>query len=270
MKIMLDAGHGYSTPGKRSFDGMQEYEFTRLVAAYAKALLETYQNVTVYCAHSDDRDVPLIERTDAANRLNVDAFISIHANAYGTTWNDANGIETYVFPTKPKEAYELAQKVQQQLVLLTGLGDRGVKTEDFHVLRETKMTAILTECGFYTNQHEVALMRTEAFQRTCAQAIVQGIADQYLLEKKAAAAIGTAPILDNKGQAIYKIQAGVFSDRKNAEALVARLKIKGYDTFIITEKGQNKIQAGAFADRTNAETLVAKLKADGFDAFITS
>lgn len=181
MKIMLDAGHGYFTPGKRSFDGMREYEFTRMVAAYTRELLETYQNVTVYFAHSDQRDVPLQERTDTANRLHVDTYVSIHGNAYGTTWNGANGIETYVYPTKPQEAYELAQKIQHNLTALTGLRDRGVKTADFHVLRETKMTAVLTECGFYTNKHEADLMRTAAFQTTCAQSIVQGIAEQYHL-----------------------------------------------------------------------------------------
>jgi N-acetylmuramoyl-L-alanine amidase len=187
MKIIIDAGHGYSTDGKRSPDGMHEYEFNQKAAAYAKELLENFQNVTVYFAHSDERDVPLQERTDAANRLKVDAYVSIHANAYGTTWNDANGIETYVYLTKPKEAYELAQKIQQHLIVQTNLRDRGVKTADFHVLRETKMTAVLTECGFDTNKHEAALMKTEAYQRTCAKAIVQGIAEQYHLVRKAQA-----------------------------------------------------------------------------------
>lgn len=183
MKIMLDAGHGYSTPGKRSFHGMREYEFTRKVASFAKELLASYQNVTVYFAHSDKRDVPLQERTDAANRLHADVYVSIHGNAYGTTWNDANGIETYVYVTKPKEANELARKIQKHLVEMTGLRDRGVKNADFHVLRETNMTAVLAECGFYTNKNEEARMRTERFQKTCAKAIVLGLMEQFDLKK---------------------------------------------------------------------------------------
>ncbi|WP_162869117.1 N-acetylmuramoyl-L-alanine amidase, partial [Escherichia coli] len=85
------------------------------------------QDVTVYFAHSDQRDIPLKERTDKANQLKVDAYVAIHANAYGSGWNNANGIETYVFPTKPKADYDLAQKIQNNLVLLTGLSNRGVK-----------------------------------------------------------------------------------------------------------------------------------------------
>jgi N-acetylmuramoyl-L-alanine amidase len=226
MKIMLDAGHGYSTAGKRSFDGMREYEFTRKVAAFAKEMLETYQNTTVYFAHSDERDVPLQERTDAANRLNVDAYISIHGNAYGTTWNDANGIETYLYLTKPQEAYELAQKIQQKLIALTGLRDRGLKTADFHVLRETHMTAVLSECGFYTNKHEEELMRTDTYQRTCAQAIVEGIVEQYHLVKPPT----PAPTPETKG--LYKVQAGAFADRKNADDLAALLIANGFNAYI--------------------------------------
>lgn len=110
MKIMLDAGHGYNTAGKASPDGMREYEFNRACAAYAKAFLEGYQNVTVYYAHSDQTDVPLQQRTNSANNLKVDFYVSIHANAYGTSWNNASGIETYVYITKPPVALAAAQK----------------------------------------------------------------------------------------------------------------------------------------------------------------
>lgn len=233
MKIMLDAGHGYNTPGKRSPDGLQEYAFNRKVAAFAKQLFEGYENVTVYFAHSDQQDVPLKQRTDSANQLNVNVYVSIHANAYGNTWNAAGGIETYVYLSKPKEAYELAQKIQDHLIAETGLKNRGVKTADFHVLRETKMTAVLAECGFMTNQTEANLMRTEAFQLKCATAIVKGVAQHYSLTKKPAAA-PTPPTKPASG--LYKVQAGAFADQKNAEALVNRLTAAGFEAFIVYEK----------------------------------
>ena len=82
MKIILDAGHGCSTPGKRSPDGMREYEFNRAVASLAKEMLGKYQNTEVFFAHSDERDVPLAERTSLANNQNSDCYVSIHSNAY--------------------------------------------------------------------------------------------------------------------------------------------------------------------------------------------
>ncbi|MED3549752.1 N-acetylmuramoyl-L-alanine amidase [Cytobacillus praedii] len=183
MKIMLDAGHGYTTAGKRSPDGMREYEFNRGVANYAKVLLETYQHVTVYFAHSDKQDIPLKVRTDEANRLKVDCYVSIHTNAFGSSWNDANGIETYVHPIRPKKTTELAQKIHKHLINSTGLKDRGVKEANFHVLRETTMSAVLVECGFMTNREEVKQLRSDSFRKTCAEAIVKGVVDQFRLKK---------------------------------------------------------------------------------------
>ncbi|MEH7522496.1 N-acetylmuramoyl-L-alanine amidase [Bacillus sp. JJ1503] len=233
MKIMLDAGHGFNTAGKRSPDGMQEYEFTRAVANYARPLLETYQNTTVYFAHSDNLDVPLQERTDQANELEVDVYVAIHANAYGTTWNAANGIETYVNIGKPKDAYELAQKIQKNLVIATGLSDRGVKTADFHVLRETNMTAVLTECGFMTNRQEASLLQTETYRKTCAEAIVKALTDQYNLKLKTSDSTNKEQPSAKNG--LYKVQVGAFKDKKNAEELAQALKKLGYTPFVYFE-----------------------------------
>ncbi|MHC0037824.1 N-acetylmuramoyl-L-alanine amidase [Pseudoneobacillus sp. C159] len=238
MKIMLDAGHGYNTPGKRSPDGFREYEFTRSVATYARGLLETYKDVNVYFSHSDERDVPLKERTDTANKLGVDLFLSIHANAYGTTWNSANGIETYVYVTKPTRSYALAQKIQRQLITATGLRNRGVKTANFHVLRESKMDSVLIECGFYTNPEEVKLLRSEAYRRTCAEAITKAIVEQYNLVKEKTSSTSTTtpsptkPSNPTASKGLYKVQVGAFSQRENAEALVKQLESDGYTAFI--------------------------------------
>lgn len=237
MKIMLDAGHGYNTPGKRSPDGMREYEFNRSVANYAKDLLEEYEGVTVYFAHSDQRDVSLQERTDKANMLNVDCYVSIHANAYGTGWNSATGIETFVYTTRPPEAFQLAQKVQKELVIATGLRDRGVKTANFHVLRETKMTAILIECGFMTNREDMRQLRTDVYRETCAEAIVKGIATQYKLRKKGGARPKppTTPITPAPASKKYKVVAGPFESKATADKLVEKLKKDGFHATVLSE-----------------------------------
>ena len=188
MKIVIDAGHGPETPGKRSPDGsLREYQFNSVVARYvADELLHGYEGVEIMFTHADDRDVPLKERTDRANAWRADLFVSIHANAAGNgaNWNSAQGIETYVYITRPPAAVKLANAVQRRLVEVTGRPDRGVKAENLHVLRETKMTAILVECGFMTNREECELLKTDSYRRKCAAAIVQGIAETYGLKKK--------------------------------------------------------------------------------------
>lgn len=223
MKIFLDAGHGYSTPGKRSPDGMREYEFNRAVAICAKELLESYEGVSAEFAHADSHDVPLKERTEKANRLKADCYVSIHANASGSSWNEAGGIETFVHLSKPKEALALAEKIQKNLVLSSGLKNRGVKLANFHVLRETRMTAVLIECGFMTNKKEADLLRSEAYRKSCALAIVAGIAAHYRLAKSAA----------SPPAGFYRVQVGAFSEKARAEALASRLKADGYPVLVV-------------------------------------
>ncbi|MFD2679373.1 N-acetylmuramoyl-L-alanine amidase [Bacillus seohaeanensis] len=224
MKIVVDAGHGFETEGKRTPDGMREYEFNREVARIAKAELQQYKNVEVYFTHADERDVPLSIRTDRANQLKADVFVSIHANAFGSGgWNQASGIETYVHPTASAKNVELAKAVQKRLVTLTGRRDRGIKTANFHVLRETTMPTLLTECGFMTNQEEATLLQTSAYRKKCAQAIVSGLVTFYKLMKKTSNA---------NEQGLYKVQIGAFSKKENAEKLAEVLEKDGYSTFI--------------------------------------
>ncbi|WP_409251966.1 N-acetylmuramoyl-L-alanine amidase [Bacillus sp. SCS-153A] len=223
MKIIIDAGHGYSTPGKRSPSGMREYEFNRAAAQSVKKNLLSYENTEVFFTHSDHKDVSLDQRTDWANFIKADVFISIHANAFGSGWNEARGVETYVHLTNPQAAVRLANTIQNRLAAMTGLVNRGVKTADFHVLRETEMTAVLVECGFMTNRKEAELLQSPVYRNTCGQAIALALADFYRLKKK------------KDKSFLYKVQAGAFSTRENAEVLVSRLKKAGFESFISRE-----------------------------------
>lgn len=235
MKIKLCAGHGYNTPGKRVPDGsMREFEFNSAVANYAKSLLESYENVQVSFAHdpTGKTDVSLSSRVNEANKEKVDAYVSIHANAYGTGFNSADGIETYVYTSKPKEALSLANKVQNELIKQTGRSNRGVKTANFYVLKNTHMTAILCECGFMTNKEEAGLLKSDSYRRKCAESIVKGLVDQYNLKKKA---VVKKPSEPSKTGSLYKVQCGAFSDKGNAEKLAAQLKAKGFKTYIVKE-----------------------------------
>lgn len=228
LKVAWCAGHGPETPGKRTPDGsMREYHFNSIVAKYAAELLSGYEGVEMLMVHDDSRDVPLKERTDKANAWGADLYVSIHVNAFGGTWNDANGIETFVYQ-RGIEAEEVAKAVQSEMIKLTDRRDRGVKVDNLHVLRETNMTAILVECGFMTNREEAELLKSDAYRRICANAIVNGIVSHYKLVKKSEPP--KAP------PTLYRVQVGAFSMRSNADKLAAELQQKGYSTIIKEDK----------------------------------
>jgi len=81
----------------------------------------------------------------------------------------------------------LAQAVQQRKIQALGLTDRGVRTANFHVLRETNMAAILSEIGFLTNPGDRAVIMSEQGRDQAAQAIHLGILD-YLTQQQSATA----------------------------------------------------------------------------------
>lgn len=85
--------------------------------------------------------------------------------------------------------------------------------------------------------------------------------------------INTSP--DNKkppeaeSGALYRVQTGAFSKKSNADAMLAKVKAKGFDTYMVQVDGLYKIQVGAYSKKENAEAMLKKLNAAGFDAFIT-
>lgn len=226
MKISLSAGHGLNTPGKRTPDGLHEWEFNSGVVRHMMNLLSNYDNVAVLRLDdpSGKIDIPLEQRADRANEWGANVHIDIHANAYGNGWNDSHGIETYVHTSKPKEAVDLADEVQRNLVKDTGLTNRGVKTADFYMLDKTKMTAILCECGFMTNKIEAGLLKSNVYREKVANAIVDGLVSQYRLKKR---------IVIPQSNTLYKVQVGAFAKYDNAEAMVTELGKKGFKGIIV-------------------------------------
>ncbi len=171
MKIIVDAGHGPGTIGKRTPDGrMREFHFNSAVAEEVKKRL-TAEGYTVLFSHQLDRDVPLKERTRFANSSGAELLVSIHANASGNNYSPAQGIESFIYPTAPQRTQKFGRLLQNSLIASTQRKDRGLKTADFAMLRDTVMPAVLVECGFMTHRHEAALLQSADYRMRCARAI---------------------------------------------------------------------------------------------------
>lgn len=188
LKVAIDNGHGLNTPGKRtpSFPDtgqiIKEWEFNYPTAKRLGELLK-YNGFEVVFVSDTEKDTPLKDRTNKANVEKTDIFVSIHYNAYKGVWGTHGGIDTFHYPNSAK-GQELAKLVQEELIKGTGLRDRGVKAENFQVLRETTMPAVLCECGFMDNLDEAKLMLDQEYQLKCAMAIARGICRYFGVEYK--------------------------------------------------------------------------------------
>ena len=185
---ILDNGHGNSTPGKRSpvlNDGRQlrEYEFNRdivrrLIEKLAGLKLNYHNLVPEF-----DGDISLSTRVSRANDFRTSLmkiYVSIHSNAQADDWGTASGIETFCYST-PSKSERIANCFQSSLITTLGWKDRGVKTEPFYVLKHTRMPAILTENGFYSNLEECKKLLDNGWRERIADAHFLAIQE---IEKK--------------------------------------------------------------------------------------
>lgn len=198
---LLDNGHGglingrYQTQGKRSptmDDGRVVFEgvFNRdIVNGIARRCAE--ENIDYEILVPTARDIALHRRSRKANEILLDEMInndrkcilvSVHANAHEPEgefiFNDAHGIETFYFMKNGKESQngkKAASVFQKHMIAETGRRDRGAKGKNLHMVRETKMTSLLTECGFMTNPEEARLLLDPAFKTKIIEAHVNAM-----------------------------------------------------------------------------------------------
>ena len=69
---------------------------------------------------------------------------------------------------------------------------------------------------------------------------------------------------------LYRVQAGAYKNKANAEAQLKKVKAKGFDACIVEADGYYKIQVGAYSVRANADAQLKKIKAAGFTAIVTT
>ena len=186
--LVLDAGHGLNTAGKRTLNGsrgvVHEWTMNNNVCNKIANILKDY-NVTIY--RTDDTtgktDVSLSERVKRCNNYNPHLFVSIHHNAVGvSSWSTATGVETYWHTYGTASDKKVATLIQGKLASKTGLRNRGVKQAQFAVLG-CKATAILVEGGFMDGG-DYDYITSDKGQQAYAEAVAEGIIEYLGLTKK--------------------------------------------------------------------------------------
>lgn len=178
-KIWLDAGHGGTDSGAIAND-LKEKDITLQLVLHTQAYLEqNYSNVEVHLTRLTDVFVSLSERASRANSWGADVFVSMHINAGGGT-----GFETYTHPTRDREQSPILQQALHTEILTTmrkfgTITDRGLKSANYAVLRETTMSAVLTENLFIDTVADADKLKSATFLREVGEAHARGIA-QYL------------------------------------------------------------------------------------------
>ena len=172
-KICLDPGHGATCTNGSPDKSYYEYEFAADIANRMAKIL-TKHGVDVKITRTNGTDITLPERVNIANNYNPDYFVSLHSNAYGTKWNDAHGWEIYVSGFGGN-AEKLAKAIETETTKIIPLTDRGIKSANYTVIKNTKAPAVLIEHGFHTNKNDVEYLKSNEWRDKYAEANCKGI-----------------------------------------------------------------------------------------------
>lgn len=211
IKILIDNGHGYNTPGKASPDkSLREWAWTREVARRIVAILKEHGHDAELLV-PEDYDIMLTKteylywnermgskkwsgrkavrhRVGRVNDMcrifgnkNV-LCVSVHNNASGNgkDWYKAKGWLSMVSQNSSRESRMLCDCLMEE-ALKTGLNtplqyaDRSWWVKSLAITRETNCPAVLTENGFMDNKEECAWLLSEKGKETIVNLHVNAI-----------------------------------------------------------------------------------------------
>lgn len=173
MKVLVDNGHGYETPGKRSNDGrLLEYAYSREIARRLVASLKE-RGIDVEQIVTESKDISLKERCRRVNAICAKhgskncICISIHNNAdVGTGWTNASGFSVFVSLNASANSKKLASIFTDTAGKYCLEGDRAIPkekywTKNLAICRDTNCPAVLTENLFMTNKSDVDFLLSD-------------------------------------------------------------------------------------------------------------
>lgn len=190
--IVLDAGHGEPDGGAVGKSGTKESVINLAVTKVVEAELEK-AGYTVIMTRSDEKAIytkeedsvrnkkrsDLSERARIANESGAAILISIHMNSYVVEKYSGPQVFYALGSTEGKRA---AEKIRESF--LKNIGDhctREIKevNDGIYLLKNTKIPAVLVECGFLSNNAEEALLITKAYQEKMGKAVADGILSYF-------------------------------------------------------------------------------------------
>ncbi len=213
-RVMLDPGHGGKDPGAVGLNGLREKDVVLEIGRLVREKLQKEGGCEVRMTRDTDVFIPLEERTAMANKARSDLFVSLHINASNNRKAEGistyvlsragsdraalelaareNGVpvakltgvkfildDLTLFGRK-KDSMKLAKTVNDAIVRnLSGkygqVHNLGLKQAPFYVLVGARMTAVLVESAFISNERDEKRLRERACLETIADSVVEAI-----------------------------------------------------------------------------------------------
>jgi N-acetylmuramoyl-L-alanine amidase len=204
MKVLICSGHTLQGVGSGATGYINESEENRILSKIVVKYLEYAGHKVDYYEINEGSDY-LAKQVAKANSKDYDLVVQIHFNAFKLV-EGSMGTETYYISDSGKV---WAEKVNDKLS--TVFKSRGVKKgEGLYWLKNSKPIAILIETCFVDSK-----LDTDTYK-----------VNKDLIGKLIAEAINRKEI-DMPKEIFYRVIAGSFSNRENAEQQIKLLNDKG-------------------------------------------
>ena len=266
----------------------------RLAMAVGKILEANGYDVTY--TRTSDVTQSVGQKAAIANEEGADLFVSIHRNA-GEYPGQYSGIQTLIYDDSGIKK-QIAENIDANLEAL-GFRNAGVSIRpNLVVLNSTQMPALLVEAGFIDSDTDNRLFDSRF------QAMAQAIADG-IMETLEGAQVTSSNVSEEEPQEeerhrppmnrpphrppmrppippmppvppeepeeeLYRVQAGAFRERQNADNLLQLLENDGFPAFIVYQDGLYKVQVGAFSRLSNAIAMEREVREKGYNTYITT
>ena len=258
-KLALDAGHGRYTSGKRCLKSLdknetREWVLNSRICEKIERNLKAYEGIEV--KRMDDTtgetDVSLSSRTNKANKWDASFYLSVHHDA-GIGGGNGGGPTVYIYTSPSEKSRTYQEIVYEKFIAAVGkFGNRadGTCLKNLHVLRETKMPAVLIECGFMDSKVDTPMILTEEFSENAARGLTDAIIEIAGLKKKEEA---------SGAQTVMKIPDNVYVQ----EIAPSDFRIRVCNQKKRSVGAPKYFNAGFFSGETSPLVPVGNLASDG-------
>jgi len=180
--IVIDAGHGGRDAGCSGVAGTKESDINLSISKKLEEFLSTY-GINVVMTRCDgnglyEANVENYKLSDMNNRLEIidnasaDMVISIHQNSYSDS--SQQGAQVF-FQENDDVSQSFAESVKSQLITQLPNARQEIIKGDYFLLKESKLPAIIVECGYLTNSEEEKMLNSDDYQQKVAYSIMCGV-----------------------------------------------------------------------------------------------
>lgn len=182
--ILVDAGHGGTDPGMIGVGGLEEKGINLSVSLLLRDTLEKSgysvimtreEDKGLYDSSAANKKAQDMQRRIAMIREHAPVLsVSIHQNSYQDS--GVHGPQVFYYEGSV-EGKKLAEAVQSSLNHQLEVDrPRDVKgNASYYLLKRSRGTLVIVECGFLTNPEEAQKLQKKEYQQKVAAAVSEGI-----------------------------------------------------------------------------------------------